>query len=129
MKFHFELTARGIHYRAGTIPAVAAKSRVLRKFLFRDAFLANIGAWPTLHHGFYAGALLRRHLGERVGRDVWRGWHPSHGMSHGHFPETLLDVEGRDIVGGPEGERAEDDWGKKKLVSHQHSPGVIYLVI
>jgi hypothetical protein len=43
-------------------------------------------------------------------------------MSHGNFPQTLLHVEGRDIVGGPKGQRAKNDWSKKKLVTHQHSP-------
>jgi hypothetical protein len=35
-------------------------------------------------------------------------------MSHGYFPETLFDIEGRDIVGGPEGQRGKDKQRKKK---------------
>src|SRR5271154_3731809 len=97
---------------------------MLFKLLFGDAIFVNVSGCPTLHHGFHASALLRWQLGELVGRDVWHGRHSTHRMSNGNFPQTLLYVERRDIVGGPEDQRAKDDWNKKKLVSHQNSPGV-----
>jgi len=113
VNLHFELAARGIHDGAGTISAVDVKSGVLFEFLFGDAFFLDAGAWLALHHGFYAGALLWRHLVENVGRNSWHGCHSGHGMSHGDFPEALLDVERSDFVGGPEGQRGKDDQGQK----------------
>jgi hypothetical protein len=46
-------------------------------------------------------------------------------MSYGHFPEAFLDVEGREVVRAPEGQRRKDDQGKKKFGSHQDSPGIV----
>jgi hypothetical protein len=103
VNLYFQPGARGIHDGVGAIPEVGAKNGVLFKFLFRDAFFADLGrrrpGTILFHHGFYASALLGSHFGERVGRDG----HAGHGMSRGSFPETFLDVKARACVGGPEG--------------------------
>ena len=126
MNLDFELTACGTQNRAGAFLAVVAESGLLVEFLFGDAFFVDVSGRPTraalLHCGFYASTLLGRHLGKSIGRD---GWHSGHGMSYGHFPEALLDVEGRESVGGPEEQREKDDQSKRKFVSHQESPGVV----
>src|ERR1700674_4698844 len=123
MNLDFELAARGTQYGTGAFLAVVTESGLLVEFLFGDAFFVDISSWRThaalLHRCFYAGTLLRRHLGESLGRD---GRHAGHGMSYGHFPEALLDVEGREFVGGPEGQRGKDNQSKKKFASHWDFP-------
>ncbi len=117
VNLHFDFAARGIHDGAGAFSVfVDVESGSFFEFLFGDAFFLDNGL--VVHHALDAGALLRRHLGESVGRNGRHGWQSGHGKSHGNFPETFLDVEGRDIVGGPEGQRAKDNQGNKKLVSH-----------
>ena len=112
MNLDLELAACGTQNRAGAFLAVVTESGLLVEFLFGDAFFVDVSGRPThaalLHRGFYAGTLLRRHLSESIGRD---GWHSGHGMSYGHFPEALFDVEGREFVSGPEGQRGKDNQG------------------
>src|ERR1019366_7691816 len=118
VNLHFELAVGGIQDGAGTFFAVVTERRLLFEFLFGDAFLADVGACPALHHGFHAGALLGRDLAQGVGRNRWHGGHAGHGMSHGHFPQTLLDVERGDLVGREQRERENDDRDKNKVGSH-----------
>jgi hypothetical protein len=81
VKLHFELAARGIHDRAGAIPAVVAESRVLFKFLFGDAFLVDVRLAPPFimasTRARCSGGILAKASGGRFGMAGIRSWNES----------------------------------------------------